>query len=83
MNTPEPFFLDRASGSLFAIHHRAGAAPCGTVLFIPPFAEEMNRARRMVALQARDLAAAGWDVLQLDLFGTGDSQGDFGDARSG
>ena len=34
----------------------------------------------MVSLQARALAAKGWHVLQLDLLGTGDSEGDFGDA---
>jgi uncharacterized protein len=50
------------------------------VLYIHPFAEEMNRCRRMAALQARALAEAGWLVLQVDLFGCGDSAGDFGDA---
>jgi exosortase A-associated hydrolase 2 len=40
----------------------------------------MNKSRRMAALQARALAAAGWTVLQLDLFGCGDSEGEFGDA---
>ncbi len=34
----------------------------------------------MVALQVRALAAAGFDVLQIDLFGCGDSSGDFADA---
>jgi exosortase A-associated hydrolase 2 len=50
------------------------------VLYVHPFAEEMNKARRMAALQARALAAAGWAVLQVDLLGCGDSSGDFGDA---
>ena len=50
------------------------------MLYIHPFAEEMNKARRMVALQARALAATGYDVLQLDLLGCGDSSGDFIDA---
>ncbi|HZF80788.1 MAG TPA: hydrolase 2, exosortase A system-associated, partial [Rubrivivax sp.] len=40
----------------------------------------MNKSRRMAALQARALAAAGFDVLQMDLLGCGDSSGDFGDA---
>jgi exosortase A-associated hydrolase 2 len=51
------------------------------VLFLPPFAEEMNRSRRLAAIQARALAAEGAGVLILDLFGTGDSAGDFAEAR--
>ncbi len=35
----------------------------------------------MAALQSRRLAAAGYSVLQIDLFGCGDSSGDFADAR--
>jgi exosortase A-associated hydrolase 2 len=41
----------------------------------------MNRSRRIAALQARQLSALGYGVLQLDLYGCGDSSGDFGDAR--
>jgi exosortase A-associated hydrolase 2 len=40
----------------------------------------MNKSRRMVALQAAQLAADGWVVMQVDLLGTGDSSGDFADA---
>jgi exosortase A-associated hydrolase 2 len=50
------------------------------VLFAHPLAEEMNKSRRMVALQARALAEQGHGVLQVDLLGCGDSAGDFGDA---
>lgn len=52
----------------------------GRVLYIHPFAEELNKTRRMVHLQAERLAAAGFEVYQLDLFGCGDSSGEFGDA---
>lgn len=79
----KPIFLNGARGDLFAIYHPAAVTrrvPQGLV-YLPPFAEEMNRARRMAALQARQLAALGVDVLLLDPFGTGDSAGDFGDAR--
>lgn len=79
----EPFFIDGTQGSLFAVYHRAlqqHRQGLGLV-YLPPFAEEMNRSRRMAALQARRLAALGVDVLLLDPFGTGDSAGDFGDAR--
>ena len=50
------------------------------MVYVHPFAEEMNKSRRMAALQSRALAAAGWTVLQIDLGGCGDSDGDFGDA---
>lgn len=52
----------------------------GQVLYVHPFAEEMNKSRRMAALQSRALAQAAFDVLQIDLLGCGDSSGDFGDA---
>ena len=58
----------------------ADSKPRGTVVFVPPFAEEMNKSRRMVARMARLLAADGWRVVQRDLHGCGDSGGDFGDA---
>lgn len=50
------------------------------ILYVHPFAEEMNRTRRAAALAARAFAADGWTVLQPDLLGCGDSSGDFGDA---
>lgn len=79
----EPFYLDGTQGALFAVYH--AAAPerrqgLGLV-YLPPFAEEMNRSRPMAALQARRLAELGVDVLLLDPFGTGDSAGDFAEAR--
>lgn len=52
----------------------------GTVVLAPPFAEEMNKCRRMVAQTARALAADGWLVVQPDLYGCGDSAGNFGAA---
>lgn len=52
----------------------------GQVLYVHPFAEELNKTRRMVHLQAERLAAAGFEVYQLDLFGCGDSSGEFGEA---
>lgn len=53
----------------------------GTVLYVHPFAEEMNKSRRMAALQARAMADSGYAVLQIDLLGCGDSSGEFGDAN--
>lgn len=78
-----PFFLRAAGGQRLCIYTTPppGVALRGAVLYVPPFAEEMNKVRRMAALQARALAAAGVAVLQIDLYGCGDSSGDFADAR--
>lgn len=51
------------------------------MLYVHPFAEEMNKSRRMAALQSRALAKAGFAVLQIDLLGCGDSTGDSSDAQ--
>jgi exosortase A-associated hydrolase 2 len=80
-------FIDGPAGRLFAVYHaatpRSGREAGRAVLYLPAFAEEMNRSRRMAALQARALAARGVAVLLLDPYGTGDSAGDFADARWG
>src|SRR5215472_18869506 len=78
-----PFFIENQKRRIFALYHEADRSPrpLGGVVFVPPFAEEMNLSRRMVALQARMLAAAGVSVLLVDLYGTGDSAGDFSEAR--
>jgi exosortase A-associated hydrolase 2 len=76
-----PFFLDAAPGRRFCLYHRPRGEVLGAVLQVPAFGEEMNKARRMCALQARLLAEQGYGVLQIDLYGCGDSDGDFRDAR--
>lgn len=81
MTGVEPFFLAAGEGQRFCLYHPpAGQHVRGAVIHLPPFAEEMNKARRMVAAQARLLAESGFAVLQMDLLGCGDSSGDFGDA---
>jgi exosortase A-associated hydrolase 2 len=78
----EPVTIAGGSGPLFAIHHAPAQRRDGrAVLYLPPFAEELNRSRRMAALLARALAADGFGTLILDPYGTGDSGGDFRDAR--
>lgn len=77
----EPFFLAAPHGKRFCIFHPATGAPRGGVVYVHPFAEEMNKSRRMAALQSRAFAAAGFSVLQIDLFGCGDSSGNFAEAR--
>lgn len=78
-----PMFLDTADGRLFAVHHRPadGQPVRGHVLCALPFNEEMNRCRSMVTLQAQAWAAQGLGTLVIDPLGTGDSEGDFVDAR--
>ncbi|MEM9056541.1 MAG: hydrolase 2, exosortase A system-associated [Pseudomonadota bacterium] len=79
---PRPFFLAGSAGRLFALHVPAAGERTGQgVLLCPAFAEEMNKTRRQALLQARAFAAAGRDVLIVDLHGTGDSDGDFAEAR--
>jgi len=84
---PEAFFLPvKTSGSTqisqrFCLFYPArGGVLRGMVLYVHPFAEEMNKSRRMAALQARAFAQEGYSVLQIDLLGCGDSSGNFGDA---
>lgn len=81
---PEAFFMTMAQGKRgqrFCLLHRpAGPTVRGALVYVHPFAEEMNKSRRMAALQSRALAKAGFAVLQIDLLGCGDSSGDFGDA---
>lgn len=78
----DAFFLPTPQGARFCLLHVPPAGqPCrGTVLYIHPLAEELNRCRRMASLQARALARCGFAVLQMDLLGCGDSSGDFSDA---
>lgn len=78
---PKPFFLPVGGSQRFCLYHgpSGGTAKAG-ILYLHPFAEEMNKSRRMVSVQARALAEHGYAVLQMDLHGCGDSSGDFGDA---
>lgn len=77
-----PFFLPRGEQQLFCMHYpHAGGACRGAVLYAPPFGEEMNKSRRAAAMLARRLAAQGFQVLQIDLSGCGDSSGELADAR--
>ena len=76
----EAFFLSADPGYRFCLLTAPRADMRGALLYVHPFAEEMNKSRRAVAVAARALAENGWAVLQLDLLGCGDSSGDFGDA---
>lgn len=76
-----PFHLDLgARGRRFGLRHVPASPARSCIVYVHPFAEEMNKSRRMAAACARALAAAGHAVLQFDLLGCGDSDGDLGDA---
>lgn len=80
MNRPEVFFLPAGAEQRLCIHHAPQGPERARVLYLHPFAEEMNKSRRMAALASRALAQSGCRVLQIDLRGCGDSSADFGDA---
>ena len=63
----------------FLAHYSPKAGNSGkAVILVPPFAEELNRSKRMYVLCARQLAAVGMDVFCFDFVGTGDSYGEWG-----
>ncbi|MCK0510766.1 hydrolase 2, exosortase A system-associated [Aromatoleum buckelii] len=75
------FFLPVEGGEKrFCLVTAPEGEPRGAILYVHPFAEEMNKSRRMAALASWAFAERGWMVLQADLGGCGDSTGDFGDA---
>jgi exosortase A-associated hydrolase 2 len=78
-----PLFLPAVPGERFCLLHRPaqGVLVRGGIVYVPPFAEEMHKARRMAAIQARSFAQLGFVVLQPDLFGCGDSSGELREAR--
>ncbi|PRC90939.1 hydrolase 2, exosortase A system-associated [Solimicrobium silvestre] len=81
----QAFFLPTPIGQRFCLYHAPTLnkidADLGSIVHVHAFAEEMNKCRRMAAMQARALAGLGYGVLQIDLYGCGDSSGDFADAR--
>lgn len=74
-----PFLIRGKQGCLLALYHPPLRPHpfLGDVLVVQAFAEELNRCRAMVGLQARALAALGMGVLILDPHGAGDSAGEF------
>jgi exosortase A-associated hydrolase 2 len=79
----KPFFLRSTAGEIFAIYFPAQTtlAVKKDAIFIPPFTDEMNKSRRSAVLLARALARHGVGTLIIDLYGTGDSNGEFVNAR--
>src|SRR6185503_20503781 len=76
----QAFHLGTGECTRFCIATYPRAAARGALLYVHPFAEEMNKCRRMAAISSAAFAEQGWLVLQPDLHGCGDSAGDFADA---
>lgn len=76
----DPAFLRGRHGRIHCTFFRPEAVTPTGVLFLPPFAEEMNKSRRMMARLGHALADRRWVMALPDPFGTGDSEGDFAEA---
>ncbi len=76
----QPIFIEGSKGRFFCLFAPPQNEQMNTFLFLPSFAEEMNRCRVMVAMQARMLVAQGHGCLLMDYYGTGDSEGDFSES---
>ena len=72
----EAFLLPTRRGNRFCVHRSPPGTVRGSVVHVHAFAEEMNRARRSVALQSGAITRLGYSVLGIDLGGCGDSEGD-------
>ena len=69
-------FLEGSKGRLFAVARKPPSL-CEGVLLVPPFAEEMNKSRHVFTEIAVCLAERGIGSVLVDLYGTGDSEGEF------
>ena len=81
MSAVEGTFIEGGAGRILVVSHQPVERAKRTVLVVPGFAEEMNKSRRLVWATAQALALDGCQTLVPDLYGTGDSEGDFADAR--
>jgi len=77
----KPFFLRLTQVSRFCLYYPAQGVCNRAVLIVPPFAEELNKSRRIMFLQAQALSQQGCAVLSMDLFACGDSDGELRDAK--
>lgn len=76
------YFLHGTAGNLFCCGFRNAeqGRVRGRVLLVAPLFEEMNKSRHITSAIISGLGGAGFDVLMADLYGTGDSEGQFADA---
>jgi len=74
-------FIGDADSRAFTLLRAPGGVKGECTLVVPPFAEEMHKSRRIVTDFARRERKEGRGVVCVDLSGTGDSDGEFADAR--
>lgn len=74
-------FVPGSHGDILISSRRPSAPTNDAVLIVPPFGEELNKSRRMMAQVAFGLTERGTACVCADLFGTGDSAGEFSEAR--
>ncbi len=81
--TVEPFFFAGARGSLYGCHHRPAnpTAQGAAVLLCAPTGHEYTACHRALRQLAAQLCRAGRHVMRFDYGGSGDSAGDYADAR--
>lgn len=72
-------FYPMAGGANFLLAYGT-ADSTHAIVFVPPFAEEMNKCRHLISATMRQLSAAGYSCFLLDNYGTGDSEGDLDNA---
>lgn len=70
---PQPLWLNREGGRVFALFDAVSTRPHAGILFCPPLLHEYARSYRLFAVLGRALSKAGFGVLRFDYLGTGDS----------
>ena len=73
-------FIDTAEGRLFVVERAPLDPRGGTTLLVSPLGDEMNKSRALFTQLGISLAREGRALIVVDLFGTGDSEGNFEDA---
>ncbi len=77
MQARRAFQLPVGDSWRFALYTPATGQPRAALFQLPAWTEEMNKSRRAVQQATQAFRAQGIAVLQLDLYGSGDSPGEF------
>lgn len=69
-------FNGQVGEKFLTVHYTPNSVVKAHIIYIPPLGEEMNRCRALAAAQARQFAESGYSCTLVDLYGTGDSEGE-------